>query len=104
MRDIKNMWKSIKDGLKDSKYCYEYAKDAYDDENREAMKYHIETGLERIEMMKGADRLLRKMADNLETENGTSEKHKMLWQEMYEWTIEEAENIENCLIKLKQKL
>lgn len=97
---LRNMWYEIKDHLKDAKKQYEFAEDAHELGDTELAKYHIANGLERIEMMKSADKMFNRLAKEHVSDKGDN----TLWKAMYKDTIEEAEMLEQCFIKMKQNL
>ena len=95
MEDIEGIYYFIKDGLKDSWKHYEYAKKAHMHNNIEVVKYHIEEGLYRIERIRVADKLFRKLV--MEHSNDLDDLSKL----MYEDVIMDAEYLEQRFHKIK---
>lgn len=99
MEDLQGLLYMIKDHLKDGWKHYEYAKKAHCNNHMEIVKYHVEEGLLRIERMKVADKLFKKYVPEMMPNANKDE----FWKSMYDDLIEEAEYLEQCLIKMKSK-
>lgn len=100
MKRLKNMWYEIKDHLKDAKKQYEFAEEAHELGDNDLAKYHITNGLARIEMMKQSDKMFHQLA----AKHMGAKSEDSLWKTMYKDTIEDAEYLEQCLLKMKQKI
>lgn len=99
MEGLHGLLYMIKDHLKDGWKHYDYAKQAHCDGDMELYRYHVEEGMLRIERMKVADKLFRKMV----SEKMPNIKDD-LWKSMYNDIIEDAEYLEQCFIKMKSKV
>ena len=99
MKEIKNLIKGMLDDLKDAKYEYDYATHSYKEGHRDYCMYHIEKGLNKIEEMKKADRMVNDAIKKYTTQPELN----MLWDCLYGSFIEDAEALEHKFKELKMK-
>ena len=109
---MKRLIKTMKDDLKDSKMCYEYAKEEKEAGNTEMATWYINRGKARMDMFQKDDEkmeyIIREYKDkNREEKVFSKEEEKKqysleeLWKCFYDQMSEEAYELSNAFSKFK---